>query len=717
LQSPQAISKLYPFYETKREQNILLHQGRQMKKISMIALGISLTLGLSACNPTSKSETATAAALASETPITSGIDLTAVDQSVHAQDDFFRHVNGTWLTQTEIPADKSRYGLFNVLYDETQENLKTLIQESANTDAEKGSNTQKLGDMYNSYMNVNLSNEKGILPLQFLLDTISKAEDMPQLSKVFGELYVLGVGGVFNFYTSPDAKDPEMTAMYLYQSGLTLPDRDYYSKDEEKFVNFRTATEKYMADILTKAGHKSGADAASKIIALEKDIAAKHLSRVESRDAEKNYSKQSTTQVKELLGSFDWQTYADASGVGQVSDMVVRNMPYFEKIAGIFSAHELQTWKDYLTFNLVDTYASRLSQDMVDLHFDFHSTTLNGIPEQSPRWKRAVDATSSILGEVLGQQYVERHFTPESKTKMDVLVQNLTKAYGVSINQLEWMTPETKKAALEKLAAFTPKIGYPDKWRDYSDLEIKADDLIGNYIRYSTFDHFEDTNKIGKPVDKSDWAMTPQTINAYYHPVRNEIVFPAGILQSPFFDMNADDAVNYGAIGAVIGHEIGHGFDDQGSKYDGQGNLRNWWTDEDRAAFDILGKKLVAQFNKFEPIEGQNINGKLTLGENIGDLAGVAIGYKAYQMSLNSKVAPVIDGLTGDQRFFMGYAQVWRNKSRDDALRAQLISDSHSPGEFRVNGIVGNVDAFYQAFDVKEGDAMYMKPDDRVKIW
>jgi putative endopeptidase len=300
---------------------------------------------------------------------------------------------------------------------------------------------------------------------------------------------------------------------------------------------------------------------------------------------------------------------------------------------------------------------------------------------------------------------------------MDVLVQNLTKAYGESINQLEWMTPETKKAALKKLAAFTPKIGYPEKWRDYAGLEIKANDLVGNYIRYSTFDHFEDTSKIGKPVDKSDWGMTSQSINAYYHPVRNEIVFPAGILQSPFFDMNADDAVNYGAIGAVIGHEIGHGFDDQGSKYDGQGNLRSWWTDEDRAAFDVLGKKLVAQFNKFEPIKGQHINGELTLGENIGDLAGVTIGYKAYQMSLNGKDAPVIVELTGDQRFFMGYAQVWRSKSREYALRAQLIGDSHSPGEFRVNGIVGNVNVFYQAFDVKEGDAMYLKPDDRVKIW
>lgn len=685
------------------------------KKINIVALSVSLALGLSACTPANNTETTVAKV--SEAPKVSGIDLSAVDKNVRAQDDFFNHVNGAWLSQTEIPAEKSSYGLFNVLYDDTQENLKTLIQEAANTQAEKGSNTQKLGDMYNSYMNVELANENGLTPMQPFIDKINSAENMQQLSAVFGELLVIGVGGAFNFYTSPDAKNPDVVTMYLYQSGLTLPDRDYYSKEEPKFVNFRAATEKYMADILTKAGHEAGADAATKIMALEKDIASKHLSRVESRDAEKNYNKQSAAQVAALLGSFDWQAYADASGVGEVNDMVVRNMPYFEKIAGIFAAHDLQTWKDYLTFNLVDSYASRLSQDMVDLHFAFHSTTLNGIPEQRPRWKGAVAATSGVLGEVLGQQYVERHFTPQAKAKMDALVKNLTKAYGDSIKQLEWMTAETKTAALEKLAAFTPKIGYPDKWRDYSNLEIKADELVGNYIRYSTFDHYEDTNKIGKPVDKADWGMTPQTINAYYSPVRNEIVFPAGILQAPFFDMNADDAVNYGAIGAVIGHEIGHGFDDQGSKYDGQGNLRSWWTDQDRAAFDVLGKKLVAQFNEFEPIEGQHVNGELTLGENIGDLAGVTIGYKAYQMSLEGKEAPVIDGLTGSQRFFMGYAQVWRSKSREDALRARLLSDPHSPGEFRVNGIVGNVDAFYQAFDVKEGDAMYLKPEDRVQIW
>ncbi|MFQ3219946.1 MAG: putative endopeptidase [Paraglaciecola sp.] len=686
-----------------------------MKKLSLAAMGVLLAMGLGACSPAQKTETTTVAE--KKIPLLSGIDLNAVDESVRAQDDLFRHVNGNWLKTTEIPADKSRYGVFNALYDDTQENLKTLIQEAADASAEQGSNTQKLGDMYNSYMNQEQANQLALAPLQTQLDDIANIENMQQVAAKFGELYTMGVGGPFNFYTSADAKNPEMVGLYLIQGGLTLPDRDYYSKQDEKFVNFRLATEKYMADILALASNKNPEQAASQLLKLETDIASKHLSRVESRDAEKNYNKRSVAQVKDLMASFDWQAYADASGVGEVSEVIVRNMPYFETVGEIFTNHDIKVWKNFLTYNLLDAYAPKLDQQLVDLHFAFHSTTLNGIPEQQPRWKRAVASTSGVLGEVLGQQYVERHFTPQAKAKMDVLVKNLTKAYGQSIEQLNWMSTQTKAAAQEKLAQFTPKIGYPEKWRDYSNLTIKADDLIGNYIRFNKFDHDYQVNKIGQPVDKADWGMTPQTINAYYSPVRNEIVFPAGILQPPFFDMTADDAVNYGAIGAVIGHEIGHGFDDQGSKYDGMGNLRSWWTDQDRAAFDILGKKLVAQFNQFEPIEGQNVNGELTLGENIGDLAGVTIGYKAYRMSLDGKPAPVIDGLTGDQRFFMGYAQVWRSKMREDSQRAQLLSDPHSPGEFRVNGIVGNVDAFYQAFDVKQGDAMYLKPEDRVQIW
>jgi endothelin-converting enzyme/putative endopeptidase len=695
-----------------------MKMGMKINKHTALAFGVSMALGLAACSPGPESSTdASLVQKAEVTQMTSGIDLTAVDSNVRAQDDLFRHVNGQWMKDTEIPSDKSSYGVFNLLFDDTQENLKTLIQEAAASEATPGSNTQKLGDMYNSYMNEELTNNLGLSPLQAQLDSIAAIENMQQVSAKLGELIVIGVGGPFNFYVSPDAKEPEIVTMYMYQAGLTLPDRDYYSKEEEKFVNFRAATEKYMRNLLAKAEHSNPADAATALMNLEKDIASKHISSVERRDAEKNYNKRTVEQVQELLGNFDWQAYAQASGIAEVKDLVVRNLPYFEAISSLFEKHDVQVWKDYLTFNLLDSYASRLNQDLVDLHFEFHSTTLNGIPEQRPRWKRAVSATSSVLGEVLGQQYVERHFTPKAKQKMDALVKNLTMAYGENIQQLEWMSADTKVAALEKLSKFIPKIGYPDKWRDYSKLNIDSNDLVGNYISYAKFDHQHDVDKIGKPVDKADWGMTPQTINAYYSPVRNEIVFPAGILQPPFFNMQAEDAMNYGAIGAVIGHEIGHGFDDQGSKYDGDGNLRSWWSDEDRAAFDILGQKLVAQFDKFEPIEGQNVNGSLTLGENIGDLAGVTIGYKAYKMSLNGEEAPIIDGLTGDQRFFMGYAQVWRGKMREDRLRSILLSDPHSPGEYRVNGIVGNVEAFYQAFDVKEGDGMYLKPEDRVKIW
>ena len=686
-----------------------------MNRTSTLALGVAVALGLMACQPAPNTPTKQVQPLA---PAISGIDLSAVDNTISASHDLFRHTNGSWLNNTEIPADKSSYGVFNVLYDNTQENLKDLIQQAANTaNAEAGSNVQKLGDMYNSYMDEARVNQLGLSPLQDLLDKIAAIQTPQQLAAAMGEYYTLGVQSPLGFYVSADAKNPEVVTMYLYQSGLTLPDRDYYSKPEEKYQNFRAATEQYMAALLSKAGIQDASQAAEQLMALEQDIASKQVSRVESRDAEKNYNKKSVSELKQLLTGFDWQAYADASGIGSVDGMVVRNLPYYQAFGELLSSHELSTWKHYLSFKLLDAYASRLSQDFVDLHFAFHSTTLRGIPEQQPRWKRAVAATSGTLGEVLGQQYVERYFTPAAKQKMDQLVNNLVAAYADSIKQLDWMSEETKVKALEKLAAFTPKIGYPNKWRDYSKLEIKADELVGNQLRSAYFEHMEEVAKIGQPVDKDEWGMTPQTINAYYNPVRNEIVFPAGILQPPFFDLNADDAANYGAIGAVIGHEIGHGFDDQGSKYDGQGNLRSWWTDADREAFDALGQKLAAQYDQFEPIEGLHVNGKLTLGENIGDLAGVTIGYKAYQKSLNGQPAPVIDGLSGAQRFFMGYAQVWRGKTREDALRAQLLSDPHSPGEFRVNGIAPNVDAFYQAFDVKPGDGMYLPPEQRVKIW
>ncbi|AWL12897.1 Putative zinc metalloproteinase in scaA 5'region [Saliniradius amylolyticus] len=691
-----------------------------MKKLTLIATSVAIGLGLSACSPAEKAtqEQIVEHKEASQAKqLHSGIDHSAMNTQVRPQNDLYRYVSGHWLENTEIPGDKSRYGVFNMLHDNTQDQLKILIQEAAEMDAEKGSNNQKLGDMYNSYMDVETANQLGISPIEEDINGIAAVQSHSDVASKMGELFALGVQQPFGFYVYPDAKDPSTYGMWLYQSGLSLPDRDYYFKDEAKFEKFRSALTDYVADLLSAAGHENASEAAEAVVALEKRIAEQHLSRVESRDAEKNYNKRSVAEVKALLDGFDWQAYANTSGLVGVDHMIVRQLPYFEAMGELFSSTDVSVWKDYLTYKLVDTYAPRLHQELVDRHFDFHSKTLNGIPEQRPRWKRAVSATSGVLGEVLGQQYVARHFKPEAKAKMEELVGNLILAYEQSIRDLDWMTEETKKAALEKLSKFNPKIGYPDKWRDYSALTISDKDLVGNYKRYNRFEQDYQVGKIGQEVDPVDWGMTPQTINAYYSPTRNEIVFPAAILQPPFFDLEAEDAVNYGAIGAVIGHEIGHGFDDQGSKYDGDGNLRSWWTEEDRKAFDALGAKLAEQFDQYEPIEGQTINGKLTLGENIGDLAGLTIAHKAYDLSLDGKPSPEIDDLSGDQRFFMGWAQVWRNKMREDALRAKLIRGPHSPGEYRVNGTVINIDSFHEAFDVKEGDAMYLPPEERVQIW
>ncbi len=669
----------------------------------------ALAFILSGCNASKQSGPVT------EPALVSGIDKTAIDKDTRPQDDFFRYVNGTWLDETEIPASKSRYGVFNFLFDETQIQLQTIIQQASTN--QTNPNQRKLGEFYQSYMDVEAANLKQLTPLQPYLAQIEAIENYSELASTFAKLHKIGVSGVFDFFVYPDAKQPDTMIAYLYQSGLSMPDRDYYLKSDDKFVEARTALQKYIKAVLKAINHPNSNEASIQLMALEGAIAEQHISRVDSRDAEKNYLKQTQQQVNALFGSFDWNAYAQNANMDKSETLVIRNSPYFDGLSQLISAHSLDIWKNYLRFKLVDTYAPLLHQELVDLHFAFHSTALNGIPEQKPRWKRAVSATSDAMGELLGQEYVAKHFPAEAKRKMQTLVGNLTKAYEQSIQQLSWMTPETKQAALGKLSAFTAKIGYPDQWRDYQGLSVNKGDLVGNYINYYHFEYDYQVSKIGQPVDKNTWHMTPQTINAYYNPVGNEIVFPAGILQYPFFNLAADEAVNYGAIGAVIGHEIGHGFDDQGSKYDGSGSLRNWWTEHDRQAFDELGSKLAKQYSQFEPIEGLPINGELTLGENIGDLAGVTIAYNAYQMSLQGKPAIVIDGLTGPQRFFMGYAQVWRGKYREDALRAKLVSGPHSPGEFRVNGVLPNITGFYQAFDVKPGDKMYLAPEQRIKIW
>ncbi|MGL4835820.1 MAG: M13 family metallopeptidase, partial [Shewanella sp.] len=458
--------------------------------------------------------------------------------------------------------------------------------------------------------------------------------------------------------------------------------------------------------------------AAKHVADIELMLAQGQWSRVASRDANKAYNKLDREQLQHLMGAFDFNAFAASAGLGdKVSAVIVRQPSYLEQLGEQFTRFPVAAWQDYLAFHLVDSYAELLSQKFVDVNFAFKGKTLMGIEAQEPRWKKAVDGADQVIGELVGEEYVKQHFKPEAKARMETMINNLIKGFEVSINELEWMTPATKLAAQEKLAKFTYKIGYPDKWKDYSGLEIKADDLVGNYMRYARFEYQGMIDKLGKPIDRTEWGMTPQTVNAYYSPVKNEIVFPAAILQPPFFNMDADDAVNYGAIGAVIGHEISHGFDDQGAKYDGDGNLRDWWSDKDREEFQKRGQQLAAQYSKYEALPGKFVNGEFTLGENIGDLGGLTVAARSYLMSLQGKSAPVIDGLTGEQRFFMGWSQVWRRNYRDEELGRRLLTDPHSPSHFRAMGTPRNIEAFYRAFEVQQHDKMYLAPDERVKIW
>lgn len=684
-----------------------------MSKISTLALGIALSLGLASCASQQAPQSQV------EVKKSSGIELENFDHQVRHQDDFYYSVNGKWLATTPIPADKSNYGAFSVLYEESQAALKQIIEEAAaKPNKAEGSVEQKIGDFYAAYMDSTLTDQLGIAPLKGQLADIAKTASHADIAALMGKLLTDGSGIPFGFYVNNDAKNSSQYGVYLYQSGLTLPDRDYYLKDDPKFVANREAMREYVRNLMSAAGYPHADAAAANVANIELFIAQSQWSRVESRDANKAYNKMSLKELQQLMGGFDFDGFAKAAGLtGKTQDVIVRQPSYFEKLGAEFGKFPVSAWQDYLAFHLVDSYAGLLSQQFVDLHFDFHSKTLMGIQEQKPRWKRAVDGADQVIGELVGKEYVARHFQPEAKARMESMIKNLIKGFEVSIDELEWMTPETKKAAQEKLSKFTYKIGYPDKWKDYSNLEIKADDLVGNYQRYARFEYQDMLAKLGKPIDRSEWHMTPQTVNAYYNPVMNEIVFPAAILQPPFFNMEADDAVNYGGIGAVIGHEISHGFDDQGAKYDGDGNLRNWWTDKDREEFQKRGVQLSAQYSQFEALPGKFVNGDLTLGENIGDLGGLTVALRSYHLSLNGKEAPVMDGLSGDQRFFVGWSQVWRRNYRDEELGRRLLTDPHSPSHYRAMGTPRNVEGFYKAFDLKPTDKMYLSEEDRVKIW
>jgi len=659
----------------------------------------------------------TAFATAAE-PI-SGIDIPNMDTSVRPQDDFFTYLNGNWLKTTEIPGDKSSWGTFAKLRDDTLPQLRGLIEKAEAEKAKTGTEPQKIADLYASFMNEDKLNELGIRPVTGELNRIRALKDKKGLPILFAHLTQIGVTTPFGVSVRQDARESTRYAVYLGQSGLGLPDRDYYlKKDDAKMAGALAKYELHIGKILTLSGDRDAYANAKKIVALETALAEVQWTKVENRDPVKRYNKMPIKQLAELAPGFDWGHALAATGVANKTDYVIVNQPsYLTGFTAVLDKTDLATWKSYLEWQLLRQASPYLSKDFADAHFDFYSTVLTGVAVKPPRWKSAVGLVEASLGEALGKLYVAEYFPPERKARMDELVKNVLAAFKVSIDNLDWMSPATKVEAQAKLAKFRPKIGYPSKWRDYSTLAIVKSDLLGNVLRAEHYKHQRMIAKLGKPIDREEWNMTPQTINAYYNSTMNEIVFPAAILQPPFFDARADDAVNYGAIGSVIGHEIGHGFDDGGSQSDGDGNLRDWWTKEDRANFKAKADALVKQYNSYSPLPGYTVNGALTLGENIGDNSGSAIAYKAYKIAMAGKTAPVIDGFTGDQRFFMGFGQVWRSKMREAQQIVQVKTDPHSPGQFRANGTVMNHPAFYEAFGVKEGDKMYLPPKDRVTIW
>jgi predicted metalloendopeptidase len=657
------------------------------------------------------------AAAAQSTTLALGIDTTNFDRSVRPQDDFFKFVNGGWLARTEIPADASSWGAFNELREMSRTALHSIVDEAARGNAPAGSEGQKVGDLYASYMDSARVESLGVTPLQADLAAIAALTTAKQLPATFAHFARIGIQGPMSVSVGADQKSSRSTIVTMGQSGLGLPDRDYYLLQDAKMAATRDAYQAYVTQLLTLAKQPDPAGAASRILALETAIAGKQWDRVRSRDRNATYNKMTVAQLAAMSPSYDWHTYMNAAGLGAAKDVVVRQPDYVGSAGTILTSTPASTWREYLTFKLLDAYADELPSAFQQARFAFRGRTLSGQQEMSERWKRGVDEVEGILGEAAGKLYVERNFKPEAKARMDAMVRNLREAYAVGIDSLDWMSPATKTQAKAKLAKFTVKIAYPDKWRDYSALQIRRNDLFGNARRAREFRYDDMLSQLGKPVDRTRWGMTPQTVNAYYNASGNEIVFPAAILQPPFFDVNADDAVNYGAIGAVIGHEIGHGFDDQGRKSDGDGNLRDWWTANDATAFEARTTRLGAQYDALSPLEGMHVNGKLTMGENIGDVSGLAQAYRAYRISLKGKEPPVIGGFTGDQRFFLGFAQIWRTKFREAALRQQILSNPHSPGMYRAFVPLTNNDVFERTWNVKPGDGMYRAPDDRVKIW
>ena len=648
----------------------------------------------------------------------SGIDPTAVDPNVRPQDDLFAHVNGPWVRATPIPADRGRYGTFDELRETAEQHVREIIEEVAAGDPQSGTVAAKVGDLYASFMDEDAVEALGSQPLAQDLAraaAVSSPDEVMATSGTFGRAGILGL--VMPFVNTDD-RDPSRYVVYLEQAGLGLPDESYYR--EEQHADKRAAYVGHVERMLALAGWPAPAEAAARVMALETRLAAGHWDKVTNRDPVKTYTLLDLAGLTDLGPQITWSAYLDGLGApaNAFDAVVVRQPDHITSVSAALTQEPMQAWRDWLAWHVVHAHAPYLSSAFVEENFDFYGRTLSGVPEMRERWKRGVGLVEEALGEAVGQLYVERHFPPHAKEAMVGLVDNLVEAFRRSLSQVPWMGEDTRREALTKLGQFTPKIGYPQRWRDYGALEVRADDLLGNVRRAVAFEVDRQYAKLGGPVDRDEWFMTPQTVNAYYNPGFNEIVFPAAILQFPFFDVDADDAVNYGGIGAVIGHEVGHGFDDQGSQFDGTGTLRNWWTEHDRSAFQALADALIAQFDELETRDapGHKVNGALTVGENIGDLGGLTIGHLAYRISLGDEPAPEIDGWTGDQRFFLGWAQVWRGAARAAEAERLLALDPHAPMDLRANA-VRNLDEFHEAFGVSPGDGLWVDPSDRVRIF
>jgi putative endopeptidase len=645
-----------------------------------------------------------------------GVDLAAIDPSVKPGDDFFRHVNGKWLATTQIPGDRTRWGTFDILRDKADREQRAIIEEVAAGGGAAGTNQQKIADYYNAFLNQDVIDAVGLAPLQAELaeiDALTNHEQAVRLAARPGFATTFPIA----MYVTLDERNPDRYVVGMTHAGLGLPEREFYRRRDGEFPQIREQYRAHVERMLTLAGQAEAASKARRIVAFETQIAERHWPIADRRERERTYNLKTRAQIRALAPRFPWDAGFEAQGLSDVQDVVISELSAMGPLANLFMATPISTIKPYLAYHIIRNNAAFLPRAVDNANFDFYGKTLNGQPQQRERWKRAVDQVNAALGEAVGQIYVQRHFSPTAKAEMGELVKNMRRAYGERIDALDWMSAETKIAAREKLRTFRPKIGYPDRWKDYAALDVRPGDAYGNNKRYQIFDWNFDLARLGRASDRDEWFMTPQTVNAYYNPVFNEIVFPAAILQAPFFDPNADPAVNYGAIGGVIGHEIGHGFDDQGAKSDAQGVLRDWWNAADVAAFSQLVDKLAAQYNGYEPLPGINVNGRLTSGENIGDNGGLQVALYAYRLSLEGRPAPQLDGATGDQRFFMGWAQAWRALIRDQALRNQVLTDPHSPSIYRCNGTVRNMSAWYDAFNVQPSDALYLPPEQRVEIW